>query len=80
VVVARDRREDGFGKFVRPALAEDLGIEDQVHPQDGEQEAAAGSRDQTVAASLISLSVLVASRYSCTQRSITAEDFSTLVN
>src|SRR6476620_6147164 len=36
--------------------------------------------NQTDAASLMSLSVVVASRYSCTHRSITAEDFSTLVN
>ncbi len=46
---------------------------------------AQGGRDQTRqprqrAASLSSLSVFVASRYSCTQRSITAEVFSTLVN
>ena len=34
----------------------------------------------TDAASLSSLSVLVASRYSCTHRSMTAEVFSTLVN
>ena len=39
-----------------------------------------GSSCQTDAASLSSLSVLLASRYSWTQRSITAEVFSTLVN
>src|ERR1700676_2284821 len=80
VVVACDGREHGFRKVVGATMAEDLSVEDQVHPQDGEQKAAAGGRDQTLAASLSSLRVLVASRYSCTQRSMTAEDFSTLVN
>src|SRR4029079_2230222 len=41
---------------------------------------AGGAANQTEAASLSWLSVLVASRYSLTQRSITAEVFSTLVN
>src|SRR6476660_7571903 len=61
-------------------MGQHLHIEDQVHPQDGDQEPAAGGLDHTPAASLRALRVPVASRYSCTQRSITAEVFSTLVN
>src|ERR1700730_10662428 len=42
--------------------------------------AAAGGSVETDAAALSSLSVFVASRYSCTHRSMTVEVFSTLVN
>ena len=80
MVIAGDRRDDGFGYFVHAAMAKDLTVEDQVHPQHGDQKAGTGGRDQTVAASFSSLRVLVASRYSCTQRSMTTEHFSTLVN
>ena len=80
LVVPRDGVEHRLGQHIGTAMPKDLSIEDQVHPQHGYQKAGAGGRDQTVAASLSSLRVLVASRYSWTQRSITAEVFSTLVN
>ena len=80
MVITRNGVEHQLGQHIGAAMPKDLNVEDQVHPQHGYQKAGAGGRDQTVAASFSSLRVLVASRYSCTQRSMTAEHFSTLVN
>jgi hypothetical protein len=46
MVVTRDGGEHGLGQFVtRASVSENLDIENQVHPQDGEQEPTA-SRQQ----------------------------------
>jgi len=44
MVVRRDRREHAFGQGLPSAEAENLNVEHQVEPEDGEQEAAARSQ------------------------------------
>jgi ABC-type lipopolysaccharide export system ATPase subunit len=42
VVVTRNRSEHGLGQFLtRASVFENLDVEDQVHPQDGEQKSTA---------------------------------------
>lgn len=78
-VIAADRpsQEGLFGGRPGPR-AQRHGVRDGA--QQRQQDGAAGGHDHTDAASFSSSSRPVASRYSRTQRSITADVFSTLVN